>query len=50
MICNQPFFRVGEDGILLFCAGDDHFKGNQQVFLIDGLSALPDSPESGFIH
>ena len=30
--------------------GDDHFKGNQQVFLIDGLAALANGPEGCFIY
>ena len=50
VVGNDPLFRVGQHGVFLFRAGDHRFKGHQQVFLANRLSALADSPKGGFVY
>ena len=50
VISDDALFLLGDDGALLFAAGDDHFKSGQQVVLIDRLAALADGTQCGFVH
>ena len=49
VICYKTLFGVREHRVLFLCAGDDHFKGDQQVLLIDRFPALTDCPQGSFI-
>ena len=49
VIGNHALFHVGEDGALFLRAGDDHFEGDHQVLLIDGLAAHAHGPESSLV-
>ena len=49
VVSHQPLFRIGQHGVLLFGTGNDGLEGDQQVFLVDGLAALADSPEGGLV-
>ena len=50
VVSDKPLFRIGQHGILLFGTGNDHLKGDQQIFLIHSLPALTDGPQRGFVH
>ena len=49
VIGDNALFHIGEDCALLFRTGNDHLEGDQQVLLVDGLTALPDGPQGGLV-
>ena len=50
VIGDDALFLLGDDGALLFAAGDDQLEGDQQIVLIHGAAALADGPQSGLVH
>ena len=49
VVGDQALFLFGQHGALLFGAGDDGLKGDQQVFLIDGVAAQAHGAQGGFV-
>ena len=50
VIGNQPLFRIGKDGVFLFCAGDHGLEGDHQILLIHRLASVAYCPQSGFVY
>ena len=49
VIGNELLLLLGQHGALLLGAGDDHFKGGQQIVLVDGLTAHAHRPQGGLV-
>ena len=49
MVGHDALFLVGEDGVLLLVACDDHLDALLKVSLRHALAARADSPQSGFV-
>ena len=49
VISHQPLFLFGQHRALFLGAGDDHFKGHQQVVLVHRLAAHADRTQRGLV-
>ena len=49
MIGDHALFFIGQNGVLLLIAGEDHFDAFFEISLADGLSSFPDRPQRAFV-
>ena len=50
VVGDNALFLLGDDGTLLFGAGNDQLEGHQQILLIHGLAALADGAQRRLVH